>query len=100
MRGGNEVACACRANAILYEARCCIVDIILFPSFYGFEQQGLATADLVHGNREESMRSVADRMFILPKQSRSLRSGIIICYNNSNNNNNNNLYSSIFEYVY
>ena len=43
-----------------------------------FEKQGLATADLVHGNRETSLHFVADLMLVLAKQGRSLRSEIIL----------------------
>jgi len=85
MSGGNEVVCVCCANTILYESCYCGADVTSFSSFYGFEQQGPATADLAHGNREGSLHSVADRMLILPKEGRSFRSGIII-YNNNNNN--------------
>lgn len=92
MSGGNEVACVCCAKTIMYESCYCSADITLFYSFCGFGQQGVATADLVRGNREGSLHSVADRMFISPKQDRSLRSGIIIY----NNNNNNLQYSSVF----
>jgi hypothetical protein len=46
--------------------------------FNGFDRQGLATADLVHGNREISLNFVVDRMLVLAKQGRFLRSGIIL----------------------
>jgi len=39
----------------------------LFSFFYGFEKQGPATADLVHGNREMSLHFVADWMLVLAK---------------------------------
>jgi hypothetical protein len=42
------------------------------------EKQSLATTDLVHGNKEMNLQSVADRMLVLPKQGRSLRSEIIL----------------------
>jgi hypothetical protein len=83
----------------IYESCYCSAGINIFSSFCGFEQQGVTSADLVHGNRKGSLHSVADRMFILPKQGRSLRSEIII-YNNNNNNNGNNLrYSSVDMYM-
>jgi hypothetical protein len=55
-----------------------IVRCTLFSFFYGFEMQGLATADLMHGNREMSLRFVADRTLELAKQGISLRSEIIL----------------------
>lgn len=53
----------------------------MFPFFCGFEKQGLDTADLVHGNREMSLHSVADWMSVLTKQGRSFRSEIILIVN-------------------
>ena len=52
--------------------------LLYFLSVYGLEKQGLAAADFVHGNRYLSPSSVADRMFVLSKQGRSLRSEIIL----------------------
>jgi hypothetical protein len=41
----------------------CSVDVTLFYLFCS-KMQGLATADLAHGNRELSLRFVADRKFV------------------------------------
>jgi len=51
-------------------------DVLIF-FLCDFEKQGLATADLVHGNREMSLHFVADWTLMLAKQGRSLRSEII-----------------------
>jgi hypothetical protein len=44
---------------------CCSIDVTL-PYFVLFcsKMQGLATADLAHGNRELSLHFVADRKFV------------------------------------
>jgi deoxycytidylate deaminase len=53
-------------------------DITLLYFFYGFEKQGLAIADLVHGNREMSLHFASDWILVLAKQGRSLRSEIVL----------------------
>jgi hypothetical protein len=55
-----------------------VLILLYFLSFYDMERRGLAAADLVLGKRQMSLHFVADRMFVLPKQSRSLRSEIIL----------------------
>ena len=52
--------------------------LLQFLRFYGFEEQGPATADLLHGNRVMSLYSFADGMLVLIKKVKSSRSEIIL----------------------
>jgi hypothetical protein len=52
--------------------------MLYFLCFYGCENRGLASTALVHGIKEMCLHSVADRMLVLPKQGRYLRSEIIL----------------------
>jgi len=48
-------------------------DPFLIPKITVVQTLGLATADIVHGNRETSLHFVAYWMLVLPKLGRSLR---------------------------